>query len=104
MTSWADGAIKDLAETGEAKIRPRGKSMKGKIKSGEEVTLSTCDPVGLTPGDIVLVKVKGRIYLHLIKAVRGRDKKRFQIGNNKGGINGWVGSNAIYGKIVQIGD
>jgi len=104
MTSWADGAIKNLAETGEAIIRPRGNSMKGKVESGEEVTLFTCDPADLTPGDIVLVKVKGRIYLHLIKAVKGKDKKRFQIGNNKGGINGWVGSNAIYGKAIQIGD
>ena len=35
----------------------------------------------------------------LIKAI---DNGRFQIGNNRGGINGWVGSNGIYGKAVKI--
>jgi len=32
----------------------------------------------------------------LIKAIQG---KRFQIGNNRGRINGWIGENGIYGKI-----
>jgi len=41
------------------------------------------------------------VYLHLVKAVReGKDgKRRFQIGNNRGGINGWVNSAAIYGRM-----
>ena len=104
MTSWADGAIKDLAKNGTTKIWPRGNSMKGKVESGDEVTLSTCDPKDLSVGDIVLVKVKGKIYLHLIKAVKGKEKPRFQIGNNRGGINGWVGPNAIYGVATKIGD
>ena len=102
MTSWADNAIKDLAENGTAKIRPRGNSMKGKVESGEEVTLSTCDPEELLPGDVVLVKVKGKIYLHLVKALKSDGKKlRIQIGNNKGRINGWVGPNAIYGIMIE---
>lgn len=48
----------------------------------------------LTVGDVVLVRVHGRVYLHLIKATDGG---RFLIGNNRGGINGWVGPDAIYG-------
>jgi len=97
---WADKAKQELREGSTVQVCPRGHSMRPKVMSGALVTL---DPVtGETPlaaGDIVLVKVKGRDYLHLIKAVQGG---RFQIGNNRGGINGWVGRNGIYGKAVKI--
>ena len=39
--------------------------------------------------------------LHLIKAT---DSERFQIGNNRGRINGWVGKHGIYGKAIKIGE
>jgi hypothetical protein len=35
--------------------------------------------------DIVLCRVSGNQYLHLVKAIQG---ERFQIGNKRGGING----------------
>lgn len=67
------------------------------IASGQRVEL---DPVRaddpLDVRDIVLVQVRERIYLHLIKAVEGN---RYLIGNNRGGINGWVGRSAIYGRM-----
>ncbi len=76
--------------------------MKGKIESGQ---LCTVEPIvdfeSLRKGDIVLCKVNGAEYLHLIKAINGA---RFQIGNNCGRINGWVGTNAIFGKLVKIED
>ena len=50
-------------------------------------------------GDVVLCKVNGREYLHLIKAVQG---ERYQIGNNRGRINGWVSRNGIFGKCVRV--
>jgi hypothetical protein len=43
--------------------------------------------------------VNGQEYLHLIKAIQG---ERFQIGNNRGRINGWVGYKAIFGKLIAI--
>jgi hypothetical protein len=55
-----------------------------------------CDPV---VGDIVLCRVRGSEYPHLVKAVRDQ---QFQIGNNRGGVNGWVGRSAIFGKLVAI--
>lgn len=97
--SWADWAKKQLSQDKIAIINPRGNSMKGKIESGDTVTVEPCDTGSLKIGDIVLVKVKGKDYIHLIKAV---DKNRFLIGNNKGRINGWVGSNSIYGKATKI--
>jgi hypothetical protein len=47
----------------------------------------------------VLCKVGGTQYLHLIKAIRGPS---FQIGNNRGGINGWISRNNIYGVCVRV--
>jgi hypothetical protein len=35
----------------------------------------------------------------LIKAVQGG---RYQIGNNRGRVNGWVSRNGIYGKCVHV--
>ena len=74
--------------------------MKGKVNSGDRVTLDPVDPADVKVGDILLVRVKGRDYLHLVKALRGGPQ--FQIGNNRGGINGWVSGNAIYGRATSV--
>jgi hypothetical protein len=97
--SWAMHAKKSLAEGKTVQVRPRGHSMKGKVDDGDVVTLEPCNPAELEPGDIVLVRCKGNDYLHLIKAIDG---ERFLIGNNRGGTNGWVGPNSIYGKAVAV--
>ncbi len=76
--------------------------MKGKIESGQ---LCTVEPVSniaaLEKGNIVLCKVNGNEYIHLIKAIQG---PRFQIDNNRGRINGWIGPNSIFGKCVKVED
>jgi hypothetical protein len=59
--------------------------MRPKVRDGVRVTVAPCRPEELRVGDIVLVRVRGRVYLHLIKTIDGR---RFLIGNNHGGING----------------
>jgi SOS-response transcriptional repressor LexA len=97
--SWAKFAIEKLKEGETVQIRPRGHSMKGKVNDGDLVTIVPCDPEKLTVGDIVLVRVKGNDYLHLIKAI---NQCRFLIGNNRGGINGWVGHNCIHGIATKI--
>lgn len=95
---WATGYIEKLQTNETVSFRPRGNSMTGKIESGQ---LCTVEPVNgvLEKGDIVLCKVAGKQYLHLIKAIQG---DRFQIGNNKGYINGWIGRNCIFGKLVKV--
>lgn len=50
-------------------------------------------------GDAVLCKVRGNVYVHLVKAVRGRE---YLIGNNVGGINGWPLQ--LAGVVVQVTD
>jgi len=69
------------------------------IVSGARVTLEPVDPDTVKKGDIVLVRVKGRTYLHLVKARRG---KQVLIGNNKGHINGWASPDSVYGIVTEI--
>ena len=98
---WATGHIGKLRAGETVSFRPRGHSMTGRIESGQLCTVEPVDPATLRVGDIVLCKVNGREYLHLVKAVQG---SRFQIGNNRGRINGWVIAAAIFGKCVQVED
>lgn len=99
---WATPYIAKLKSGETVQFRPRGHSMKGKIESGQ---LCTVEPVkefeSLQKDEIVLCKVNGAEYLHLIKAIQGA---RFQIGNNRGRINGWIGRAAVFGKCVRVED
>jgi len=77
--------------------------MRGLIESGDLVTV---EPLEDEPnvGDIVLCRVRGSEYLHLVKAVKmGEGKRRYLIGNNRGGTNGWIGRNAIFGVCTEVG-
>jgi len=97
---WAQHYIAKLKAGEDVSFRPRGNSMTGKVESGELCTVVPVEDHSLLRvGDIVLCKVGGSEYLHLIKAIQG---ERFQIGNNRGRINGWVGSSGIFGKCVRI--
>ena len=97
--SWATHHIEKLKLGETVSFRPRGHSMSGKIASGDLCTVAPVQPEELEVGDIVLCKVAGAQYLHLIKARQG---ERFQIGNNHGRINGWIGPNAIFGRCIRV--
>jgi hypothetical protein len=78
--------------------------MRPRIKSGQLITLEPCSEEPQV-GAAVLCKVKGNQYVHLVKAVKGHDsKRRFLIGNNHGGINGWITRQAIYGVVTKVGE
>jgi hypothetical protein len=96
---WASQYIARLKEGGTVQFRPRGNSMRGKIESGQLCTVEPVDPATLEVGDIVLCKVNGREYLHLIKAIQGA---RIQIGNNRGRINGWISTNSVFGRCTRV--
>ena len=98
---WAIGYIARLKQGETVSLRPRGNSMQGKIASGQLCTVVPVGEESLTVGEIVLCKVNGKEYLHLIKAISG---ERYQIGNNRGRINGWVSINAIYGRCISVED
>jgi len=98
---WASHYIERLRAGETVSFRPRGQSMKGRIESGQLCTVAPIDPTLLQVGDIVLCRVRGNEYLHIVKAIQG---DRYQIGNNRGLINGWVGRHGIFGKCVSIND
>ena len=82
-------------------FRPTGNSMVPLIKSRDEVVVSPVDPTRVEVGDIVLTKVAGNVYIHLVKAIEPA-KRRVQIGNNRGGINGWTGFDRVYGIAASV--
>jgi hypothetical protein len=97
--SWATHFIEKLKAGETVQFRPKGNSMRGRIESGQLVTVEPLSGRELNKGNIVRCKVNGSQYLHLIKAVQG---ERFQIGNNIGRINGWITLNSIYGICTAI--
>jgi hypothetical protein len=96
---WASHWIEKLKNGETVSFRPRGDSMTGKIESGQLCTVVPVDSAALQVGDIVLCKVRGAEYLHLVKAIQGG---RYQIGNNRGRINGWVSGNAVFGRCIRV--
>jgi len=73
--SWASKDVEHLPEGKTVQFRPRGNSMIGKIESGQLVTVAPRQARMPPVGDIVLCKVNGTQYLHLVKAISGQ---RFQ--------------------------
>jgi hypothetical protein len=96
---WASRYIERLRAGETVSFRPRGNSMTGRIESGQLCTVAPVDPATLEVGDIVLCKVGGNEYLHLVSAIRGA---QFQISNNRGYINGWIGPHAIFGRCIRV--
>lgn len=76
----------------------KGNSMVPLIKSGQDHKLTPVKWEDVKVGDIVYCKVKGNFLTHLTKAIDCT--KGCQIGNNKGGINGWT--KQVYGKVIEI--
>ena len=96
---WASAAIGRLLRGETVTVRPRGHSMTGKVNDRDLVTVEPLGQRAPEVGDIVLVRRRGHEYLHLVKAHQG---DQFLIGNNRLGINGWVGRQAIFGVAVEV--
>ena len=99
MADWATNHISKLIAGETISFRPRGNSMVPLIKSGE---LCTVKPVGdseLSVGQIVLCKVRGKHYLHLISGIK---PDQVQISNNKGFVNGWTPLKNIFGLLTDV--
>jgi len=90
-----------VREGATVKCRPTGGSMAPLIRSGQEVEIAPVAPDRVEPDDIVLVRVAGRVYLHKVRSVEP-SRRRARIGNNRGGVNGWVGFDRIYGICTSV--
>lgn len=97
--SWASHPIEKLLAGETVQFRPRGQSMMPLIKSGALVTVAPATLDAVRVGDIVLCKVRGIPYLHLVRAKRDG---QVQIGNNHGHINGWTCT--VFGRCVAVED
>jgi hypothetical protein len=75
-----------------------GNSMTPKLKSGVRVTVVPCKLEDLKIGDITFCKVRGKFYLHYVKAT-GQDG-RVLIGNAHGWDNGWT--RTVFGKLQSF--
>ena len=98
---WVKEVLKELDEKGQAQIRPQGGSMRGRIESGQLVTLSSVTPEEVVVDDVALVRWKGNYILHIIKEITD---DQVLIGNNLGKINGWVPRSDIIAKVTSIED
>jgi len=97
--TWATKYIEQLRQGQTVSFRPTGNSMQGRIASRQLVTVA---PISTPPrvGDVVLCKVDGKQWLHLVSAV-GADG-RFQISNNKGHVNGWTTRANLFGMVTHV--
>jgi hypothetical protein len=73
--------------------------MRGRIEDNQRVTLCPVDPAEVVADDVVLVRWKGNVLLHLVKEVDG---DRLMIGNNVGKTNGWVTRADVLGKLFAV--
>ncbi|GAB3851187.1 S24/S26 family peptidase [Dactylosporangium cerinum] len=90
-----------VAAGATVQFRPSGSSMVPLVRSRDLVTVRPVDPAKVEVGDIVLAKVAGTVYLHLVSAIDAAGG-RVQISNNRGRINGWTGHAKVYGICVAV--
>ena len=90
-----------VAAGSTVEFRPTGSSMVPLIRSRQLVTVAPADPSRVEVGDIVLARVAGAVYLHLVSAVDAANG-RVQISNNRGRVNGWTNHARVYGICVAV--
>lgn len=82
------------------KFRAMGRSMEPRIRSGQIVTVAPIEAGDYEVGDVVLAKVRGKWWLHKVKAMTD---SRALIANQRGRENGWAHESNVIGKVVGIG-
>jgi hypothetical protein len=71
------------------------------IRSRQPVVVAPVDPSKLEVGDVVLARVAGTVYLHLVSSLDPA-RKRVQISNNRGRVNGWTSYERVFGICVAV--
>lgn len=97
--AWLEAIAARVAGGETVQFRPTGSSMVPLIRSRQLVTVSPVDPATVEVGDIVLCRVAGTTYLHLVSAVDG---VRVQISNNRGRVNGWTNHARVFGICTAV--
>ena len=95
--SYYNQYIEKLSKGEIIQFRPVGNSMTPKIYSKQLVTIAPATIDEVDKGDIVLCKVHGRIFVHLVTA---KKDGQVQISNNHGHVNGWT--TQVFGKVIKV--
>lgn len=95
--SWATKHIEDLNRGMSCVVKPTGCSMEPLIYSKDEVLVLPARENEIRLNDIVLCRVHGIDMLHKVITMKGTE---YQIGNNRGYINGWT--KTIYGVVLAV--
>src|SRR5436190_20663390 len=90
-----------VAAGSTVEFRPSGSSMVPLIRNRQLVTVAPVHPAKVEVGDIILARVAGTVYLHLVSAIDDANG-RIQISNNRGRVNGWTNHARIYGICVAV--
>jgi hypothetical protein len=65
------------------------------------VVVAPVDPTKLEVGDVVLARVAGTVYLHLVSSL-DPTRNRVQISNNRGRVNGWTSHDRVFGICIAV--
>jgi len=96
-----DAMAARLASGAAVEFRPSGSSMVPLIRSRQRVRVAPVAPDRVEVGDIVLARVAGTTYLHLVSAV-DHGAGRVQISNNRGRVNGWTSHARVFGICTSV--
>lgn len=96
-----DAVAGRVAGGATVEFRPSGMSMVPLIRSRQLVVVAPVDSAKVEVGDIVLARVAGTVYLHLVSAVDPA-RRRVQISNNRGRVNGWTSHDRVFGICLAV--
>lgn len=96
-----DAVAGRVAGGATVEFKPSGSSMVPLIRSRQSVVVAPVDPAKLEVGDIVLARVSGMVYLHLVSSL-DPTRNRVQISNNRGRVNGWTSRDRVFGICVAV--
>lgn len=75
--------------------------MRGRIESGQLVTIVPVSADAVKVDDVVFLRWKGNYILHLVKEV---GPEGLLIGNALGKINGWASRDDVLGVVTDVRD
>lgn len=99
--SWVKEALDGLSKGEAVQVRPQGGSMRGRIESGQLVTITPVPGDDVEVDDVVFIRWKGNYILHIVKEVGDQG---LLIGNNIGKINGWASRADVLGVVTCVAD
>jgi hypothetical protein len=98
---WVQDALAELKKGRTAQVRPQGGSMRGRIESGQLVTIEPSNGDDVEVDDVVMIRWKRNYILHIVKKIRNN---RLLIGNNLGKLNGWGERRDVVGRVTDVAD